>query len=178
MTHADLEAFITQFPIYQYAFAVPEDLNYDEDTKLYCRQECPKYNSSWSCSPAMGKISQLKERCMEYTDVLVFSSVTEVKDITDPEIKKKTRETHEKMTRIIEDYMKDNGLLIYTLSSGACSLCSKCGFPKEKCRHPREMHPCIESHGIVAADLAELCSMDYYMGENLLLWYTIIFYRQ
>ncbi len=178
MTHAEIEAFITQFPIYQYAFAAPEDIRFDEDIKQYCRHECPKYGSSWSCPPAIGKIPQLKERCMEYTDVLFFSSVTEVKDSTDQEEKDRTRDTHERMSRIIEKHLTENGLLLYTLSSGACSICTKCGFPKEKCRHPQRMHPCIESHGIAAADLAEFCSMDYYMGENLLLWFTIIFYRQ
>ena len=178
MTHAEIEEFITQFPLYQYAFVRPEDVTFDDSTRLYCKQECPKYGSSWSCPPAIGKIPQCKGRCHEYTDVLFFSSVTEVSDITNPEEKKKTKATHEKMTRIIEDFMRENGLLIYTLSSDTCSTCTKCGFPKEKCRHPESMHPCIESHGIVAADLAELCSMDYYMGENLLLWFTIIFYRQ
>ncbi|MDO4617029.1 MAG: DUF2284 domain-containing protein [Lachnospiraceae bacterium] len=178
MTHAEIEEFITQFPIYQYAFAKPEDINFDEDTRFYCKKECKRYGTSWSCPPAIGKISQLKDRCMAYTDVLFFSSVTEVKDRTDPLVQVESRETHERMTRIFEKHMKDNGLLTYTLSSGACSLCAKCGFPKEKCRHPQRMYPCIESYGIVAADLAEYCSMDFYMGENLLLWYSLILYRQ
>lgn len=178
MTHAEIEDFITQFPLYQYAFVLPEDVLFDEKTRQYCKQECSRFGSSWSCPPAVGKISQCRDRCMEYTDVLFFSSVTEVSDIADPAVQAETRATHEKMTEIIEEYMQDSGLLIYTLSSGACAICSKCGFPKEKCRHPMDMHPCIESHGIVAADLAEFCNMDYYMGENLLLWYTLIFYRQ
>ncbi len=178
MTHAEIEEFITRFPIYQYAFAAPVDLVFDEKTRQYCKKECHRYSSSWSCPPAIDAIARCKDRCMGNSDVLVFSSVTEVSDIADPGVQKKTRETHEKMSRIIEQHMEDNGLLIYTLSSGACALCQKCGFPKEKCRHPQEMHPCIESHGIAVADLAELCSMDYYMGENLMIWFTIIFYRQ
>ncbi len=178
LTHAEIEEFITQFPLYQYAFAAPSDVQFEEKTRQYCKQECPNYGSSWSCPPAVGRIQQCRERCMEYTDVLFFSSVTEVPDITDRTVQAQTRATHAKMTRIIEDFMQENGLLLYTLSSGPCGICSKCGFPKEKCRHPAEMHPCIESHGIAASDLAELCCMDYYMGENLLLWFTVIFYRQ
>ncbi len=138
----------------------------------------PKYGSSWSCPPAIGKIAKCKDRCLEYTDALFFTSVTEVSDITNPEEKMKTKITHEKMSGIIVDFLHENGVLTYTLSSDSCAICSKCGFPKQKCRHPETMHPCIESHGIVAADLAEHCNMDYYMGENLLLRYTIIFFRQ
>lgn len=178
MTHAEIEAFITQFPIYQYAFATPQDVNFDDTTRIYCKQECNKYGSSWSCAPSVGKIPQCKERCMEYTDVLFFSSVTEITAEGKAAAKMKTKATHEKLTHIIEDFLRENGLLIYTLSSDSCSICSKCTFPKEKCRHPKEMHPCIESHGIVTADLAELCSMDYYMGESLLISFTMIFYQQ
>ncbi|MDO4491699.1 MAG: DUF2284 domain-containing protein [Lachnospiraceae bacterium] len=178
MTHAEIEEFITQFPLYQYAFLTPGEIEYDEKTRLFCKHECPGYGSSWSCPPAIGKIAQCKDRCLQYTDALVFTSVTRVTDISNPTEKAKIQVTHEKMTRIIEDFMKENGLLIYTLSSGSCSVCTKCGFPKEKCRHPGDMHPCIESHGIVAADLAEYCNMDYYMGENLLLRFSIIFFRQ
>lgn len=178
MTHAEIEDFITQFPLYQYAFASPRDLTFDDKTRIYCKHECPKYGSSWSCPPAIGKIPQCQDRCMQYSEVLFFSSVTEVSDINNPEEKAKTKATHEKMTRIIEDHLRGNGLLTYTLTSDKCSICTKCGFPKEKCRHQEDMHPCIESHGIVTADLAELCNMDYYMGENLLLWFTMIFYRQ
>lgn len=178
MTHSEIEAFITQFPVYQYAFVKPQDLNFDDRMRTICKQECPKYGSSWSCAPAVGKIHQCKEACFEYREVLFFSSVTEVSDILNIEETGRAKVHHEKMTQIIEDYLKENGLLVYTLSSDSCSICSKCAFPKAKCRHPKEMHPCIESHGIVTADLAELCSMDYYMGEKLRLNFSIIFYRQ
>lgn len=178
MTHAEIEEFIVQFPIYQYAFLSPKDIEFDDKVRMFCKQECPRYGSSWSCPPAIGKVAQCKAHCTEYSDVLFFSSVTEVKDPENLEESKRKKSQHEKMTRIIEDFMRENGLLVYTLSSDVCTLCNKCGFPKEKCRHAKQMHPCVESHGITLADVAEFCSMDYYMGENLSLSFSIIFYRQ
>lgn len=178
VTHAEIEEFITQFPIYQYSFIRPEDLTFDENMRVLCKKECPNYGNNWSCPPAVGKISQCKAHCHEYTDVLVFTSVTEVKDMLNTEETLKIKKNHEKLTRIVEDFMRANGLLVYTLTSDRCYACAKCSFPKEKCRHPEQMHQCIESHGIVIADIAETCCMDIYMGENLRLWFTVIFYRQ
>ena len=70
------------------------------------------------------------------------------------------------------------GYEIYTLSSDSCAICEKCAYPEGlACRHPEHMHPCIESHGIVVSDLVERLEMDYYLGERLLLWFSIIFLR-
>ena len=177
MTREDIEAFITQFPIYQYAFVKPEDIDFNERVRAICKKECPRYGNSWSCPPAVGKVDKCREECLEYQEALFFSSVTEVADYSDMEANLKTKAEHERMTKIIEDHLRDQGLLVYTLSSDSCSICSKCGFPRERCRHPDLMHPCIESHGIVVTNLAEKCDMDYYMVENLLLWYSLIFFK-
>ena len=176
-TREDIEAFITQFPIYQYAFVEPKEIDFNERVRAICKKECPRYGNSWSCPPAVGKVDKCREECMEYPQALFFSSVTEVEDYSDLEANLKTKAEHERMTKIIEDHLRDQGLLVYTLSSDSCSICSKCAFPRERCRHPDQMHPCIESHGIVVTNLAEKCNMDYYMGERLLLWYSLIFYK-
>ena len=178
MTIAEIENFITQFPIYQYAFVKPEDMDFNERVRAICKKECPRYGASWSCPPAVGKVEKCRQECFQYTDALFFSSVADVKDITDMKETLQTKHEHEKMTGIIEQHLRDHGLLVYTLSSDSCSLCPKCAFPRATCRHPEEMHPCIESHGIVVANLVELCQMDYYMGENLLLWFSIIFFKE
>lgn len=175
MTKNEIEEFITQFPIYQYAFVKPEEIEFNERVRAICKKECPRYGNSWSCPPAVGKVEKCKERCMGYEEVLFFSSVTEVRDFTDMEENLKTKNEHEKMTKIIEDHLQEQGMSVYTLSSDSCSICKKCGFPRERCRHPELMHPCIESHGIVVANLVERCNMDYYLGEHLLLWFSMIF---
>ena len=178
MTKDEIESFITQFPVYQYQFLKPEEIEYNDRVRAICKKECPRYGTSWSCPPAVGKVDSCKELCMGYTDMLFFSSVADVADLMDMEESLKTKAEHEKMTGIIERKMKESGLEVYTLSSDSCALCGKCAFPKAQCRHPDQMHPCIESHGIVVTNLAEKLNMDYYMGEHLLLWFSMIFFRQ
>ncbi len=65
----------------------------------------------------------------------------------------KTKSEHEKITREIEQHLKDKTLLTFALSSDSCQLCDKCTYPRGGCRHLELMHPCIESHGIVVANL-------------------------
>ena len=51
VTKEEIEAFITQFPIYQYAFVKPEDIDFNERVRAICKKECPRYGNSWSCPP-------------------------------------------------------------------------------------------------------------------------------
>lgn len=177
MTREEIESFITQFPIYQYAFIQTEDITFSDKVRTICKKECPRYGTSWSCPPAVGTVEKCEQRCREYPQALFFSSVADVKNGASFKEILDTQREHEKMTQIIENYLKDQALLVYTLSTESCSVCEKCTYPRGGCLHPELMHPCIESHGIVVHHLIEQNLMDYYLGENLILWFSIIFYR-
>ncbi len=172
-----IESFIKKFPVYQYAFLSTEQVEFSDKMRLFCKRSCPHYGSSWSCPPATGKLDKCKEHCLRYTDLLLFSTVTEIPRAREKEKKIEAQIEHEKLTRLINNHMRDLGYLTYVLSSSFCKHCSKCSFPKDYCRHPEEMIPCIESHGIVVADLMEKCDMDYYMGERLQLMFSLIFFK-
>ena len=137
MTQTEIEEYITQFPIYQYAFVKPEDIEFNDRVRQICKKECSRYGASWSCPPAVGTVEVCKERCM-----------------------------------------KDKTLLTFALSSDSCQLCEKCTYPRGGCRHLELMHPCIESHGIVVANLIEKNMMDYYLGEHMVIWFSMIFYKE
>ena len=147
MTQTEIEEYITQFPIYQYAFVKPEDIEFNDRVRQICKKECSRYGASWSCPPAVGTVEVCKERCMNYDHVLFFSSIAEVDNIMDMDETLKTKSEHEKITREIEQHLKDKTLLTFALSSDSCQLCDKCTYPRGGCRHLELMHPCIESHG-------------------------------
>lgn len=178
MTREEIESFITQFPIYQYAFIDTETIEFSDKVRTICKKECPRYGGSWSCPPAVGTVEKCRQKCLEYPSALFFSSVAEVRDSSDLGETLKTRSEHEKMTGIIENFLREKSLLVYTLSTESCSICEKCTYPKGSCRHPESMHPCIESHGIVVPNLIEANLMDYYLGERLVLWFTLIFFKE
>ena len=172
-----IEDYLSRFPIYQYAFLHPEDLEYTEKVRQVCKRNCPHYAASWSCPPAVGKLDKCRERCLRYTDLLVFSTVTELSDVFDPAQKTAAQTEHERLTNLVNNYMRDQGYLTYVISSSMCRLCPRCTFPRDYCRHPDDMFPCIESHGLVLSDVCLSCDMDYYMGDQLFLLFSLVFFK-
>lgn len=174
----EIENFISKFPIYQYAFGKPSDVPFSEELRDFCKKYCPKYDTSWSCPPAIPRVEKCRSRCMYYDDVLVFSTVSRNRDINDREARRDSQKDHEQLTTLVESYLKENGYEMLTLTSDACNICQKCTFPHDYCKFPDEMHPCIESYGIVISTLAERACMDCDMGERLYIWFTIIFFKK
>lgn len=181
---SEIEQLLAGHPLYQYAFVRTSQLLFTQRVREICRQECPRYGRSWSCPPAVGSVEHCREICQTYPDVLFFSTVAEVSDVLNMEETLATRAEHERITTDIERQIRALGLDTYTLSSDSCAICESgenapgCAYPGGACRHPALMHPCIESHGIVVADLVETCEMDYYLGEQILLWFSLILYRE
>ncbi len=177
ITNEQIEEFISRFPVYQYTFIKPEDVEHTDKVRTICKRDCPSYDANWACPPAVAKISKCRTRCAQYTDVLFFSSVGTTEENESKAQREESKQVHEDLTKHIEDYLINNGYMIYTLTSDACTLCAKCTFPHEYCRHAELMHPCIESHGIVISDLAGKFDMDYNMGRRLHLWFSLIYYK-
>ena len=177
MDFENIESYIKQFPLYQYAFIKPDDVEYSEKVRQLCKRSCPHYGASWSCPPAIGKIEKCRETCLKYSDLLVFSTVTELSEASDKEMAAAQAE-HERLTKMICSHMTSQGYITYVLSSSWCKNCSKCTFPRDFCRQPEEMYPCIESHGIIVADLMDQCEMDHYLGGSLYLLFSLIYFKE
>lgn len=47
VTHEQIEEFICQYPVYQYAFFKPEEIEFSYRVRWICEQECERYNSTW-----------------------------------------------------------------------------------------------------------------------------------
>ena len=39
------------------------------------------------------------------------------------------------------------------------------------------MHPCLESHGVVVNEIVERESMEYNLGGNTILWFSMVLFR-
>lgn len=176
MIYDEIEEYISQYPIYQYAFADTDQIEFSDKVRTICKKECKQYGHSWSCPPAVGSVKTCRKVCLSYPKALLFSTVAEVEDYSDFERLLETREDHELITRKIVKYLKEQGVICYTLSSDSCSICDKCAYPRE-CRHKEAVIPCIESHGIVLMNAIEKYHMDFYLGEQTVLWFTMIFLK-
>ena len=172
-----LEAQLSELPLYQYAFIRTADLCFSDRIRWICEHECPMYNKTWACPPAVGSVAECRERLMAFDEVLLIATITEVGDIANIEETLATRAPHEEITRQVVALVRRQAGETLALSTEACAVCESCAWPEAPCRHPDRMFPCVESHGIVVTDLAERTGIDFYAEGNLVTWFSLIFYR-
>ena len=176
MDKEKLEQQLAQLPLYQYAFIRTEELVFTERVRKICEMECPMYGKTWACPPAVGSVEDCKKRCLAYPEALVITTITEVSDIANLQETLDTRSPHEAVTREAAAFVKEQAAEVMVLSTEACAICEQCAYPDGPCRHADKMYPCVESHGILATEIAEKYGIDFFDG-NIVTWFSIIFYR-
>ena len=105
-----LEAGLSELPLYVYHFFAPEELEFSERIRWICQNECPMYNKSWACPPAVGTVTYCKAKCRKYENALMISTITEVNDISDIDETLATRSDHEAVTNQVRDLMRQQAL--------------------------------------------------------------------
>ena len=176
ITHEEIEEFICQYPVYQYAFFPPEEIEFSFRVRWICEKECERYNSTWACPPAVGSVEECRKRCLGYRECFLFSTIAEVSDVINFEETLATRKEHEAITAAIESFIRQQGSASMALSTESCDICESCTFPQGlPCRFPEKMHPCVESHGIIVSELAEKYDMEFTLSANQILWFGILF---
>ena len=167
---------LAALPIYQYEFLQTSDLVFEPKVRQICSGECPMYGTTWSCPPGVGTLERCRERCLQFRDVLLLSTVAEVGDISNMSETLSTRRAHEDITRQAREIFHSAGCRTFVLSSEACRLCAQCAYPSAPCRHPERMFPCIESHCILVTALCERCGIEFLSSPTMVTWFSLIFF--
>lgn len=177
ISHEQIEEFICQYPVYQYAFFSPEDIEFSERVRWICQNECERYDTTWACPPAVGTVEECREKCLTYKECFLFSTIASVSDVINLEETLATRGEHEEITASIEKFIRSQGTECIVLSTESCDICEHCAYPEGPCRFPEKMHPCLESHGIIVSELADRYSMDFTLSPTEILWFSLIFMK-
>jgi len=171
-----LEQQLQELPLFQYAFMTTDELVFTDRVRYICKEECPQYNTTWACPPAVGSVSECRAKCLMYPEMLMISTVSEVNDIADIEETLSTRKDHEEITRQVAKLMKEQGCELRILSTESCAICETCTYPNAPCRHPDMMFPCVESQGILVTEICEKYGMEFFNG-NIVTWVSLLLYR-
>ena len=178
MDREALVARLSELPLYTFEFIDPEKLEFTERIRWICEHECPMYNKTWACPPAVGSVSACKAKCGTYNGCLLISTIVEVADISDIEETLATRPDHEAITNQVRDMMRELGVEPYVLSTESCAHCERCAWlDGEPCRLPDRMHPCVESHGINVLAVIEELGLTFQYGENVVTWFSLLFFK-
>ena len=173
---AAIEQQLAELPLFQYDWIETSELVFSERVRYICQTQCPMYNTTWACPPAVGTVEECKARCLSYPEALMMTSITEVSDIANLEETLATRAPHEELTRQVRDMIAAQGVETRALSTEACAICQHCAYPDAPCRHPDRMFPCVESQGILVTDLAEKHGLDF-MNGNIVVWFSLILFK-
>ena len=169
---------LDQLPLYFYTYIDPTSLEFSQRIRYICSAECPMYGKTWACPPAVGEVDRCQSKCLGYSSCLMIGTITEVEDIADIELSLQTRGDHEEITNQVRDFMRQQGVDPYVLSTEACAICDRCAYlDGQPCRHPDKMHPCVESHGINLIPTLEENGLDFQYGSNIITWYSLLFFN-
>ena len=172
-----LEAQLSELPLYIYAYIDPKMLEFSGRIRWICENECPMYGKSWACPPGVGCVAECQEKCGQFENCLMISSITEVNDITDIGETLATRPEHEALTNQVGDLLRRLGADPYILSTEACAECERCAYlDSQPCRFPERMHPCVESHGINVIPVLEANGLEFQFGSNVVTWISLLFF--
>jgi len=177
MDRQKLEAQLAELPLYEYAFIKADELLFSERVRYICQTECPMYNTTWACPPAVGTVEACQKRVMAFEEGLLIATITEVSDIANIEETLSTRADHEEITRQVLAMVREQAARTLTLSTEACAHCAHCTWPDAPCRFPDRMFPCVESHGILVTDLAEKHGIEFLAHGNIVTWFSLILYK-
>lgn len=173
-----LESFLAQYPIYEYRILDAQKLSVYERVRTICQVECERYGSTWACPPGVGTVKECEQRIKSFRQAIFFSSVAEVSDLINMPEMLATRDAHEELTTEMGRFLSEEGYEIFILSTESCDICETCAYVEGKpCRHPDRMHPCLESHGILANEIVEEEGMEYNLGGNTILWFSMVLFR-
>ena len=171
------EQQLSQLPLYSYAWIDPRQLEFNQRIRWICEHECPMYGKTWACPPGVGTVEHCAGKCRSFDNCLMIATITEVEDIADIQQTLATRPEHEEITNQVGAFLEEQGVKPYILSTEACAICQRCAIEDgQPCRHPKKMHPCVESHGINIIPVLEEQGICFQYGENVVTWISLLFY--
>lgn len=115
MNRAAVEAQLAELPLAEFVWFETAELEFSERIRTVCRENCPRYNKTWACPPAVGSRGGVRARCLSYPQGLLITSLTEVADIADTEAALATRGPHEELTRQVSAILRAQGAEVYGL---------------------------------------------------------------
>lgn len=177
MDFAKLEGQLAELPLFFYGKIDPSGLEFSERVRYICKTECPRYNKTWACPPAVGEVADCAKRCQAYENCLMIGTLAEISTLSNMEEALATRAGHEETTQQIRELFRQQGVEPYILSTEACAVCQRCAWlDGQPCRFPEKMHPCVESHGINLVPALEANGLEFLYGDNIVTWYSLFFF--
>ena len=160
---------------FEYAVVPTVDINFSPDLLKACEKNvCGKYNSCWTCPPAVGSLETQKGKILAFSSAFVFTTKFKLEDSFDYEGMLAAKDYHDRLTaEVHEKFGKTNPVF----GAGGCKICGCCAYP-EPCRNPEKIYPSIESAGINVTELSRSGGLHYNNGESTVTYFSMILFNE
>ena len=163
--------------IHESAFLDSDQIQFTDAVREACKANyCGRYNTCWTCPPAVGDLRELEAHYKRYPRAFVYTTKHDVEDSFDIEGMFEARVVHDAIDKEAADMIDSIGgeLLI----PGGCNICEKCSYPDSPCRFPHKAKKSVEACGIDVVQLAATCGIHYYNGVNTVTYFSVIFFEE
>lgn len=157
---------------------------FDETYRAACeKNRCGRYDTSWMGPPAVGPISELKEKVLAYKQGLLFQTiyVNQETGLFNYKGMVDGAKIHDQVFRKVLDMMKTNYHFskIFPLNAGCCNYCKKCAYlDKEPCRFPDKAVASVEAYGIDVMRMEVAAGIPYYNGKGTYSFVGLILFEE
>jgi predicted metal-binding protein len=184
----DLDALIHDTLQLNAAHAAISDTSsivFDETYRKYCEQNrCGQYDTNWMGPPAIGPISELKERVLKYKQGLLFQTIYTYQGtgLFDYKGMKEGMKVHEQIFRKILAMMKTRYSFkaVFPLNAGCCTICPGCAYldNRKPCRNPDLAVASVEAYGIDVMKMEVDAGIPYYNGKGTYSFVGLILFQE
>lgn len=154
-------------------------LKYYQEVRDTCaKNTCRGYGTSWACPPAIGTVSECRERVAKYSKMLLFTKAFQLEDSFDYEgmvegshtFKGLVDKFRENIGGIVADYL--------LLANEGCHRCGKCTYPDAPCRFPELLTHPLEGYGFIVSELSKEAGIKYNNGENTVTYFGALVFNE
>lgn len=168
---------LKEIGIHQYGIVSPAEIVFDEEIRKICENNvCRLYGKTWACPPAVGTVSQCRERCLQYENAMVFNGVYPLEDSFDYEGMRKGHAQFKELCNRLYEAVRPRYDSFILLSNEGCNRCRTCTYPNAACRMPDKLFPSLEGFGIHVAKLAASAGIHYINGANTVTYFGMLLY--
>lgn len=175
----NLENILSSSGITEFGIISPTEVEFSQEVRKMCEKNtCRSYNISWACPPAIGTVEECKNRCRQYSHMLVFNKKYDLEDSFDYEGMQEGMHDFKKVSHKVEEALKPYIGNYFVLSNEECDNCEKCTYPEKPCRFPDKAYGSIEGYGIFVSKLAEQVSIKYHNGPNTVTYFGAVLFNE
>ena len=169
----------SEIGVYEFGFTDPSGIEYLQMIRDICAENtCRQFGKTWACPPAVGRVEECRERCLQYDTMLVFTGLYLLNGSFDFEGMKNGMHDFKGIADRVDDVLASYLDDYLVLSNESCDRCTSCTYPDAPCRFPDKLHHSIEGYGILVSDLAKRAGVKYNNGAGTVTFFGAVLYNK